>query len=328
MAQKDLNGKTCLVVGASGFIGKQLCSVLSKRGATVKTLLHAAIDDTDNNSYACNLGFDEIPAEAMDSVDTVFHLAGRAHSLADSADQEKLYYQINVEGTRTLLKAAKLAGVKKFIFFSSIKAMGEDSDLRIDESFESKPLSAYGISKLEAENLVLSGGYVKSPVVLRLAMVYGNACKGNLPKMIKAIYKNRFPPFPKIQNKRSMIHVEDVVTGAIRVALSDVGSGEVYILSDGVDYSTREIYESICKALGRKIPNWSVPKYCLFLIAKFGYMANVIIGRRLFFDTDNLQKLIGNSYFSSKKIMKEIGFSPKHTLFNSIPDMILAIDLE
>ena len=191
---------------------------VSKARARVKALLHSEASGIWDTSVVCELGWQNIPDHVMQGVDVVFHLAGRAHSLADSDDLEQLYYQVNVEGTRSLLEAAQNASVKKFIFFSSVKSMGEECDYRLDETYKPNPTTAYGKTKLEAEHLVLDGGFVTAPIVLRLVMVYGDSEKGNLPKMIRAIWENRFPPFPKVQNKRSMIHVDDVVLGAIQTA--------------------------------------------------------------------------------------------------------------
>jgi len=325
MASAGLTGKTCLVTGASGFIGSNLCQELVRQGAIVKALLHSDSAGVWDTSFTCKLGEQQIPDRVMQNVEVIFHLAGRAHSLSDNSDQDKLYYQTNVDGTRSLLEAARVANVSKFIFFSSVKSMGEESDIRLDESSDSRPLSAYGKSKLEAENLVLRGGYVAFPTVLRLTMVYGNSNKGNLPKMIKAISKNWFPPFPNIKNKRSMIHVEDVVQGAILAASTQTSIGKTYILSDGVDYSTRQLYEIIRQSMGKKIPSWGLPLLSLYLIAKASDMLRVITGRRISFDSDNLQKLIGSSFYSTEKAKSELGFSPKHTLLNDIPNMISSI---
>ena len=201
-------------------------------------------------------------------------------------------------------------------------SMGEESDIRLDESCDPQPISVYGKSKLEAEKLVLGGGYVASGTVLRLAMVYGDSNKGNLPRMIKAISNKWFPPFPKIENKRSMIHVNDVVQGAILVASREESTGQTYILCDGIDYSTRQLYEIICNALGKDIPVWAIPVFILYLIAKLGDIFKYIIGRRILFDSDYLQKLIGNSYYSSKKIESDLGFSPNYTLFKAMPSII------
>ena len=325
MASADLSGKTCLVTGASGFIGSHLCDELVKQGASVKALLHSNCSGSWDSSFVCELGEQKIPDYEMRGVEIIFHLAGRAHSLADSRDQDRLYYQTNVVGTRSLLESARDANVKKFIFFSSVKSMSEECDIRLDENSKAHPLSTYGKSKLEAEQLVLNGEYVTSPTVLRLTMVYGNSDKGNLPKMIKAISKNWFPPFPKIKNRRSMIHVEDVVQGAIKAASNDESAGKIYILCDGIDYSTRELYETIRKTMGKKVPSWGIPVLVLFFIAKAGDLLRMITGRRIIFDSDNLQKLIGNSFFSSKKINSELGFSPKHTLISAMPNIISSI---
>ena len=99
-------------------------------------------------------------------------------------------------------------------------------------------------------------------------------------------------------------------------------------MSDGVDYSTRQLYEKICETLEKKIPIWSVPKFSLVLLAKFGDLFQFVYGRRIFFDSDNLQKLFGNSYYSSEKIIKDLGFSPKHTLFSMLPNIISNMNLK
>ncbi len=326
MASANLSGKTCLVTGASGFIGSHLCEELVKQGAIVKALLHTPCEGIWASSFLCTLGEKQVPEQAMKDVEIVFHLAGRAHSIAEQRSEDNLYYQTNVAGTRALLEAARDANVDKFIFFSSVKSMGEESDVRLDENSEPHPRSPYGKSKLEAEKLVLDGGYVALPTVLRLVMVYGNSNKGNLPRMIKAISKNWFPPFPKIENKRSMIHVEDVVQGAILAASSQISAGKTYILTDGIDYSTRQLYEIIRRSMSKSIPSWGIPLLSLKCIAMFGDVLRIISGRRILIDSDSLQKLIGNSYYSSKKIGSELGFLPKHTLFNTMPKVISSID--
>ncbi len=328
MVSADLSGKTCLVTGASGFIGSYLCDELMKRGVIVKALLHTNTNGNWNASYTCKLGQQLIPEQALQDVDVIFHLAGRAHSLIDSSNENQLYYQTNVEGTRSLLEAARNSNINKFIFFSSVKSMGEESNIQLNETTEPKPVTVYGKSKLEAEQLVLNSEYVSSPTVLRLTMVYGNTNKGNLPKMIKAISKNWFPPFPKIDNKRSMIHVNDVVQAALRAASSDKSIGQVYILCDGIDYSTRKLYENIRESMGKKVPRWGVPLSSLSFIAKIGDMLKIIIGRRILFDSDNLQKLIGNSYYSSEKIKNELGFTPQYNLYSVMPDIIASLNTE
>ena len=118
-------------------------------------------------------------------------------------------------------------------------------------------------------------------------MVYGSSNKGNLSKLIKAISNSWFPPFPRIENKRSMIHVEDVVQCAMLAASNDISSGKTYIVSDGIDYSTRRLYEVIRKSLGKSVPRWGVPVIILIILAKLGDLLKVFAGRRILFDSDN-----------------------------------------
>jgi len=100
---------------------------------------------------------------------------------------------------------------------------------------------------------------VPESVVLRLSMVYGPTRKGNLPRMIEAVTKGRFPPLPETGNKRSMVHVDDVVQAAMLAAERPESVGQTYVVTDGPPYSTRQIYECICEALGRDAPKWHVP---------------------------------------------------------------------
>ena len=325
MAASKLSGKTCLVTGASGFIGLRLCDELVKNGAIVKALLNNPAVGSWSSSYTCKLGEQDIPEIVLNDVDIIFHLAGRSHALEDTSQQTKLYFKTNVEGTRSLLNAAKHAEVRSFIYFSSVKAMGEECDLRLDENCSPQPVSAYGQSKLEAEKLVLDGGFVDSPTVLRLVMVYGDSNKGNFPRLIKAISKNWFPPLPRIENKRSMIHVDDVIEYAMLVACNYKCSGETYILCDGNDYSTRKLYELIRKSLGKSIPKWGMPLVFFKFIAKLGDLYKIIVGSRFMFDSDQLQKLIGNSFYSSKKINTDLNYKPRHSLFETLPKIISSV---
>ncbi len=328
MSKVSLAGKTCLVTGSTGFIGSHLCDVLEQQGAIIRVLLHSEQTSRWTQSYICNLGEQEVPEQAMRGVDIVFHLAGRTHSLTDSKSQDSFYYAINVDGTRSLLEASKKENIERFIYFSSVKAIGEESNKRLDENTIANPSSTYGKSKKAAEDLVLNNNFAKNSSVLRLTMVYGDTQKGNLVKMIKAIYANRFPPLTNFDNKRSMIHVDDVVQAALLAATSPISVGEVYVLSDGIDYSTCKIYRTIRQALGKKESIFNMPLIILHIIAKIGDVVRIVFGKRALFDSDNMQKLIGNSFFSSEKAKKELGFVPKRNLYKEIPEIISKMDLK
>jgi len=310
-----------LVTGASGFIGHALCSQLSERGWHLKALLRrptsgpwheTVIGDLENFNH------DDI----TDGIDTVFHLAGKAHALSKPRRDDGEYFQINTEGTRKLLEAAKEVGVRRFVFFSSVKAINEGSADCLNETSVCLPETPYGKSKLEGEHLVLKGKYVPEPVVLRLTMVYGPAMKGNLPRMIDAIAKGRFPPIPEFANQRSMVHVDDVVHAALLAAVKPAAVGQTYIVTDGQTYSTRQLYEWIYETLGKSVPRWRIPKAVFQGLARLGDVIGKIRGRRFFYDSDTLNKLAGSTWYSSQKIKRELGYHAKYQLRDSLPGIL------
>jgi len=230
----------------------------------------------------------DIPIEALKNVNTVFHLAGKAHALSETSQDEAEYFRINTEATETLLLACKKHHVKTFIYFSSVKSVGSIDGL-MDESTSAEADTPYGQSKRASEKLVLEGGFVPHPVVIRPSMVYGNTGKGNLPRMIQAVQTGRFPPLPEIHNKRSMVHVDDVVQAALLAAEKPEAAGKIYIVTDGTPYSTRQMYEWICEALDKPVPAWHVPMAVLKVLGKVGDGIGTIRGRRFMFDSDALE---------------------------------------
>jgi nucleoside-diphosphate-sugar epimerase len=268
-----------------------------------------------------------LPDTALQGVDTVFHLAGKAHALSETRQDEVEYHAVNAMGTQRLLEACQAEGVRHFVMFSTVKAMGEGGAVCLDEGAETPPETPYGRSKLDAERLVLKGGYVPHPVVLRLSMVYGPIEKGNLTRMIYAIARGRFPPLPEFRNQRSMVHVDDVVRAAMLVADRPESAGRTYILTDGCAYSTRQMYEWICKALGKSIPSWYVPIFALRLLAMIGDGIGALRGKRFVFDSDAMEKLVGSACYSSDLIQKDLSFKPERNLQESLGEIVEALGL-
>jgi UDP-glucose 4-epimerase len=310
-----------LITGSRGFIGTNLCYSLKQRGHRVLEINRSVIN-SEVDRYSLDLAVNTVPATIYSSVDVVFHLAGKAHALAETQQDETEYFEINTEGTRKLLEAAKQAGVHKFIFFSSVKAIGDSDTQPMDESVQTLADTPYGQSKYAAEQLVLHGGYVPNPVVIRPSMVYGNTEKGNLPRMIQAIRKGVFPPLPETHNRRSMVHVDDLVQAAILAAEKPEAAGQIYIVTDGQAYSTRQIYDWIRVALGKSPVNAAIPMGLLNVLAKSGDGIGRTFGRRFPFDSDALDKLTGSAWYSSAKIQRELGFIPQHTLQSSLPEIV------
>jgi nucleoside-diphosphate-sugar epimerase len=322
--------KTALVTGASGFIGRPLCGKLAAGSVRVLALARRPCSGSWDAFFPCDLASEPIPADALQGVDTVFHLASRVHELGDGKEAVGHYYRTNVEGTRRLLEAAVSAGVSRVVFLSSVKAAGEGDDTLTDESLAPRPVSAYGKSKLEAEALVNEARecFGLATTVLRLPLVYGAGVRGNLGEMIEAIGSRRFPPIAECGNKRSMVHVEDVVAAAVLAAESDVASGRLYYLTDGRDYSTRELYDLIRSAIGQPPARWSIPVAALRVMAKLGDTAHGILKIRPSLDSSRLAKLIGSARYDATRIRNELGFTPRHSFESALPGMIAALGLE
>lgn len=262
--------------------------------------------------FPCDLTTDPIPPEALDGVDVIVHLAGKAHALEERpGEEEESYRVITVEGTRKLLKAAKAHGVKRFVFASTVKVYPENPPEILDETAPTGPETPYGKTKLEAEDLVLRGGFVPEPVVLRFSMIYGGRETGNMEKMEEAIRRNRFPPIPEFGNKRSMVHIDDAVQALLLASGHKKAPGEIFNVTDGDPISTRELYLQILEKLDRQPPRWTIPRWALKCLALVGDGVGKLRGRRFVFDSDALRKLTGNASFSSEKIQRDLGFCAK-----------------
>jgi UDP-glucose 4-epimerase len=294
------NKNKILITGASGFIGQRLVMSLKILGARLKVLSRS--QHSEYETVVCDLNKEVIPDGVFDWVDTVFHLAGFAHDLRDAFDLEGMYHKVNVDATVRLAELAVSAGVSSFVFVSSVKAGGRIE--AVDKLDSIVPEGIYGKTKREAELRLLEISQQSSMhvAIVRPAMVYGPRVKGNLQLMRSGIENGWFPPLPETGNRRSMIHVDDLVQVLLLVAEDSRANGEIYIATDGKPHSSREIYESICYSIGKPVPNWSVPKFLFNALAK--------LTPKLKYKVD---KLLGDEEYSSAKLEK-LGFRAVLTL--------------
>ena len=292
-----------LVTGSTGFIGSQLLGLLKTTGCNVRLLARSEVSNYE--TVVCDLGQDRIPKRTLESIDTVFHLAGLAHDMQDPSKVEDVYRVINVETTVELANLAVESGVKQFVFISSVKAGGGMASGKcINEFDQNEPEGIYGKSKREAELKLLkigseSGMHVS---IIRPSLVYGPNAKGNLQLMLSGIKKGWFPPLPEMGNRRSMIHVDDLVRAILLIAEDKRANGEIFIATDGTPHSSREIYNVMCSVVGRTIPKWNLPK-ALFKIA-------TLISPRIKY---KINKLLGDECYSSAKL-EALGFKAQRTL--------------
>lgn len=273
-----------------------------------------------------DLGKQTLPPQALRSCDIVFHLAAKVHTnTRDDSDTEG-YWTVNYDGTGRLLKAAIDAEVKRFVYFSSVKAMGEVHQDCVDERVPPQPVTPYGRSKHQAETLVLAAKQVPHRCVLRPSLVYGPHAKGNLARMIRAVQRGYFPPLPPIENQRSMVHVDDVVEAALHAAMHPNARRKVFIVTDGKAYCTSDIYLAIRQALGLATPRWHLPRVAFKTAAFGGDLLSQLIRRPLPIGTASLDKLFGSECYDGSRIRQELGFQPRYDLMTALPDIVASLE--
>ena len=291
---------TTLITGATGFIGRRLISAVD---GEIRVLSRAAHSDLE--TVICDLQSSVISDNTLDNIDTVFHLAGFAHDMRDPSKIVDLYYKVNVSATVQLANLAVKSGVKRFVFVSSVKAGGNPPlGTCANEKDQKNTEDVYGKTKREAELKLLeigkdSGMHVS---IIRPSLVYGPNVKGNLQLMLSGVRAGWFPPLPETGNRRSMIHVDDLVRAILLVVKDKRANGEIFIATDGIPHSSREIYNAMCNVLGKSIPKWSVPKFLFDMIS--------LINPRIKYKVD---KLLGNECYSSEKLEK-LGFQAQRVL--------------
>lgn len=284
-----------LVTGSTGVIGQRLCILLEKKGREV-TKISRSQNINLKNHFVCDLEKNNLDNDLIADNETIFHLAGYAHDLSNTKNIKEKYTKLNVDATRELALQASELGVKKFIFVSSVKASLFCSDL----SYEDIARNVYAATKRQAElNLIEISKKTNMKIcIIRPSLVYGPNLKGNLLQMKTSIQKGWFPPLPQIDNRRSMIHVDDLARAMLMVEARGV-NGEIYNVTDGKDYSTTEIFDIFYEMLKKKPPKLRVPLPLLRFLQRFP-------GRL----KQQVTKLLEDEIYSSSKIQK-LGFNAK-----------------
>jgi nucleoside-diphosphate-sugar epimerase len=319
-------GAHYLVTGAAGFVGIALCRRLRADGHRVRALLRQPADGPWDDALRCDLGIDPLPTGLMDGVDGVFHLANIAHVQDIAGIPDTVYERVNVAGTAALLDAAVAAGVRDFVYFSSIKAVADPGLRCVDERWDAWPADAYGRSKREAEALVLRAGLEHGlhACNIRPSLVYGPGVKGNLARLIDAVERRRFPPLPELGNRRSMVGLDDLIDAAQLAMRMPGARGRTFIVSDGVPYSTRSLYVDVAKALGRPVPGWTLPPWLLRLGARVGDGVGALLSRPMPLNSAAWQRLSGSACYRADALRAELGWVPRQTFAAVLPQIIAA----
>jgi nucleoside-diphosphate-sugar epimerase len=253
-----------LVTGASGFVGRAVVDRLVADGVPVR----AAVRRTDVRFapavevvQAGDLDAGDPWDAALRGVEAVVHCAARVHRLADdAADPLSAFRRVNRDGTAALARRAAAAGVRRFVYLSSIGVNGAETFARPFGADDAPaPHSPYAVSKHEAEielaRIAANSGL--EVVVLRPPLVYGPSAPGNFATLLRAVDRGLPLPFGAIHNRRSFVAIGNLVD-LIAVALRDVTApGRIFLVSDGEDLSTTDLLRRTAQALGRTA--WLVP---------------------------------------------------------------------
>jgi nucleoside-diphosphate-sugar epimerase len=275
-----------LVTGATGFLGAPLAGCLNTNtmyevtcAARRKTQLNC-----DRTILVDGLDLDTDWSSALADQQVVIHTAARAHIMKDEVpDQLAEYRKVNVGGTLNLARQAAEAGVRRFVFISSIKVNGEQTPPNEPFTAEDSPAPAdpYGISKLEAEQglqqIALETGM--ELVIIRPPLVYGPGVKGNFASMIKLVEKGLPLPFGAIDNRRSLVGLDNLVDLIITCIDHPNAANQVFLVSDGEDLSTSGLLRRVAKAMGKPSRLIPVPAGLLQLGATA--LGKKAVGQRL-----------------------------------------------
>ncbi len=253
------------VTGAGGFIGRALCARLEEQGRTVRRLVReSAGNQGDEVALDLERAQPEALARVLDGAFAVVHLAARVHRMEDSdADVEAAHRLANVDVTERLALAAVTAGVRRFVFASSVKVNGEATPR--GRAFRAgdapSPQDAYARSKLAAERTLaqVSSGTSMLATTLRLPLVYGAGARGNFRRLVDAVAARRFLPFGAIDNRRSLLGLDNLLDAIEAVLASDSAVIGAHFVADAQSVSTATLVRAIADALGVEPRLLSVP---------------------------------------------------------------------
>jgi len=323
--RKRIIKQNILITGASGFIGRNLCAFLKEKGYGVRAAVRNSVRDisgVDEYFQIGDIGESTDWLQALAGVDTVIHLAARVHNMGrDTTESLDAFSKVNTFGTQRLAEKAVNAGVKRFIFISSVKVNGERTEVggregELKEAFSERdapdPQDAYGISKREAEDSLASiaNEIGLQTVILRLPLVYGPGVKANFKNLIKIASIGLPLPFRGINNQRSFIYLGNLVD-AISICITHPKAvGETFMVSDGQDISTSDLIKMIACAMGKKAFLFSLHPGILKALCK-------IVGK-----TEALEKLTGSLLVDSSKIRNLLGWKPLFTLEEGIRETV------
>jgi nucleoside-diphosphate-sugar epimerase len=291
--------KNILITGITGFIGQSLVKYfhlandIKLFGYSRNAENASALFDQDHIVFLSELSHAQLDKH---EIDFVIHLAGIAHDLSGSYQDED-YEKVNFVQTRKLYDEYLISGATRFVFVSSIKAVVDHANEEINEDALPDPTSAYGKSKLKAEQYISKHGVEgKGTYILRPCMVHGPGNKGNLNLLYNFVKRGIPYPLAAFQNQRSFLSIDNFCYVTENIIKGNL-SPDTYLLADGETISTTDLVKLIGTGLGKNVRTLRLPKSIVYLLAKFGSLINAP------FNNNSLVKLSENLIVSNKKLL-------------------------
>lgn len=299
-----------LVTGATGFLGSRLIHHLSAKGlepiAVTRSSASSLLAGTPS-VYVSDLCAEDEWNNVMLGVDVVIHAAGRAHvmkSESPSNISEDYFHKVNVVGTLALARSALKAGVKRFIFISSIGVNGTVSTTPFTSRSLPAPTGPYASSKLaaELELMKLTSASSMELVIIRPPLIYGPNAPGNFKRLISLVDK-RYPlPFGLVNNKRSFIFIDNLTDFIGKCVQHPVAANQIFLVSDGQDISTKFLISRVGLLLNKKAFIFPLPIGFIKFIA-------MLLGKRNVFD-----KVFGSLQIDSAEAKESLSWTPPYTV--------------
>lgn len=296
----------CLVTGASGFVGRALTVELLRRGCAMRAVMRSVktMHEDIEQVHIRTIDGSTQWTDALRDVCVVVHLAARVHVMYDTAANPLAEFrQTNTLGTLALAQQAAAAGVRRFVFLSSVKVNGESTRPGhvLTEADQFDPQDAYGVSKQAAEqslqHLALETGM--EVVIIRPPLVYGPGVKANFSALMRVV-QNGWPlPLGAIHNQRSFVALDNLVDFIITCIVHPKAANQTFLISDGQDMSTTELVRGMAQAAGLPARLLPVPVWALEWVGR-------LVGKG-----DAVQRLCGNLQIDSSKARELLDWTPK-----------------
>jgi nucleoside-diphosphate-sugar epimerase len=275
----------------------------------------ASVEDAFGDVVRGDLSDVDAVTRACEGVTTVVHLAARVHVMRDrSADPLAEFRRENVEATRRLMQAAAIAGVRRVLFVSSVKAVGESSERPWTDDVTPAPRDPYGQSKLEAEHVVRTiadAAGVDAPI-LRLPLVYGPGMRANMLRLFQLVDRGVPLPVGAVRNRRSLLYVENVAAAILAALRSPAASRETFFVSDGEDVSTPELVERVARALDRRARLLPIAPKLFRYVGRVGDALSAVLPFPV--TTAAVDRLLGSLAVDSTRLRLVTGFAPPVSL--------------